>query len=103
MKKFLSLFCSMLFAMALLVGCAEDPTMNASSEEKYKSSIEEMSKDMSANQKQEFIEDCEKLRKHHTDQMMKQLRGNPAEAKALGLAALNDKTAEEIIKEAKNL
>ena len=102
MKKFLSLFCSMLFAIALLVGCAEDPTMNASSEEKYKASIEVMAKGMSDTQKQQFEEACEKVRKHHTDKLMKSM-SNKEEAQALGLAALNDKTADEIIKEANSL
>ena len=103
MKKFLTILSATLFSAVLMVGCAKAPTMNASSEAKYKSSIEEMSKDMSDSQKQEFVEACEKLRKYHTEQMMKKMRNNPKEAQAMGLAALDDKTADEIIKESKNL
>ena len=103
MKKFLTILSAMLFSAALMVGCAKAPTMNASSEAKYKASIEEMTKGMSDSQKQEFIEACEKLRKHHTEKMMKKMPNTPQEAESFGLAALSDKTAEEIIKEANSL
>lgn len=102
MKKILSILSAALVTAFILVGCAKAPTMDASSEEKYKASIEVMAKGMSDTQKQQFEEACEKVRKHHTDKLMKSM-SNKKEAQALGLAALNDKTADEIIKEANSL
>ncbi|MBE6369590.1 MAG: entry exclusion lipoprotein TrbK [Lentisphaerae bacterium] len=102
MKKFLSILSAAVVSAFILTGCAKAPTMNAASEQKYRASIEVMSKGMSDSQKQEFIQACEKLRQYHVDQLMKSMK-NKNEARALGLAALSDKTVKQILQEAKNL
>ncbi|GAA4356084.1 DUF6694 family lipoprotein [Kangiella marina] len=95
MKKFTYLLVA--FAMTLFLTACGAPTIDASSEQAMKESVEEMTKDMTEAEKTEFGMAIMAV----TMKVAMQNMGNPEKAEEAVQDALDGKTVEEVIEMSK--